>query len=241
MLDFLAQAAAVAPSFGGAGGMWDHIVNDFSNITQPSNFWTFLTVIGLDLMLAADNAIIVGALAAGLPSQQRRKVIVIGVLAALVLRILFALVAVQLMSVVGLIFVGGLLLLWVGWRMWRELRDQTEESPGSPEIVGDEDSGLRPAKSFWGAAWAVGVADVSMSIDNVLAVAGAAKDHPGIMIIGLVFAVALMGIAANFLARLIERYKWIGYIGLILVLYVAVKMIYEGWTNPNVGIGTLFG
>ena len=241
MLDFLAQAAAAAPSFGGVGGMWDHIVNDFSNITQPSNFWTFLTVIGLDLMLAADNAIIVGALAAGLPSQQRRKVIVIGVLAALVLRILFALVAVQLMSVVGLIFVGGLLLLWVGWRMWRELRDQTDESPGSPEIVGDEDSGLRPAKSFWGAAWAVGVADVSMSIDNVLAVAGAAKDHPGIMIIGLVFAVALMGIAANFLARLIERYKWVGYIGLILVLYVAVKMIYEGWTNPLVGIGTLFG
>ena len=245
MIDLLTMAAGTAATaqqgLGGFADMWQHIVNDFANITEPANFWTFLTVIGLDLLLAADNAIIVGALAAGLPADQRRKVIIIGVLAALVLRIAFALVVVQLMSVVGLIFVGGLLLLWVGWKMWREMRDQTGESPGSPEIEGDEDSGLKPAKSFWAAAWAVGIADVSMSLDNVRAVAGAAKDHPGIMIVGLVFAVALMGIAANFLARLIERYKWIGYLGLLLVLYVAVKMMYEGWIDPSVGVGTLFG
>ena len=235
-------AAAAAPfEFGGLDGMWAHIVNDFSNILEPANLNAFFMVIALDLLLAADNAIIVGALAAGLPADQRRKVIIMGVVAALVLRVAFALVVVQLMNFVGLIFIGGLLLLWVGFKMWREFRHMGgESSAGSPEIDGDESSGLRPAKSFWGAAWAVAVADVSMSLDNVLAVAGAAKDHPGIMIIGLVFAVALMGVAANFLARLIERYRWIGFLGLALVLYVAVKMMYQGWVDPVVGVGTLF-
>lgn len=227
---------------GGFSGMWDHIVNDFSNITEPSNLKAFFLVIAIDLLLAADNAIIVGALAAGLPADQRRKVIIMGVLAALVLRIAFALVVVQLMSIVGLIFIGGLLLLWVAFKMWRELRHMGGvHSPGSPEIEGDEHSGLKPAKSFWGAAWAVAIADVSMSLDNVLAVAGAAGEHPGIMIVGLIFAVALMGVAANFLARLIERYKWLAYLGLLLVLYVALKMMYDGWVNPTVGVGTLFG
>lgn len=242
ILDILTHAAAAAPGLGSPAEMWQHIVNDFSNITSPAAFSTFLTVIGLDLVLAADNAIIVGALAAGLPAEQRRKVIIIGVVAALILRILFALVVVQLMQVVGLIFVGGLLLVWVAWKMWREIsHNSAVHSAGSPEISGDETSGIKPAKSFWAAAWAVGVADVSMSLDNVLAVAGAAKDHPGIMIVGLIFAVALMGVAANYLARLIERYKWIAYIGLVLVIYVAVKMMYEGWINPTVGVGTLFG
>ena len=241
MLDFLAQAAAAAQGFGGPGGMWDHIVNDFSNITSPAAFSAFLQVLMIDIVLAGDNAIVVGALAAGLPADQRRKVIIIGVLAALVLRIAFALVVTQLMQIVGLIFVGGLLLIWVAWKMWRELRDQHGESPGSPEIAGDEDSGLRPAKSFAAAAWAVAVADVSMSLDNVLAVAGAARDHPGILIVGLIFAVALMGVAANIIAKYIERYRWIAYIGLAVILYVAVKMIREGWIDPSVGIGTLFG
>jgi YjbE family integral membrane protein len=156
-----------------------------------------------------------------------------------VLRVGFALIVTQLLQVVGLIFVGGLLLLWVSWKMWRELRHGAE-SPGSPEIEGDENSGLRPAKSFAGAVWAVAIADVSMSLDNVLAVAGAARDHPGILIIGLVFAVALMGVAANFIARFIERYRWIAYVGLIVILYVAGKMIYDGWIDPTVGVGTLF-
>jgi YjbE family integral membrane protein len=157
-----------------------------------------------------------------------------------VLRIFFALIVTQLLQIVGLILVGGLLLLWVAWKMWRELHHGAGESGGSPEVAGDEQSGIRPAKSFAGAAWAVAVADVSMSLDNVLAVAGAARDHPGILIVGLIFAVALMGIAANIIARYIERYRWIAYIGLAVILWVALKMIYDGWIDPQVGLGQLF-
>ena len=219
--------------------MWDAIVHDFSNITEPAAFAAFFQVLMIDLVLAGDNAIVVGALAAGLPAEQRRKVIVIGVLAALVLRIGFALIVTQLLQVIGLILVGGLLLLWVAWRMWRDLHHEGE-SWGSEEIVGDEHSGLRPAKSFVGAAWAVAIADVSMSLDNVLAVAGAAREHPGILIVGLIFAVGLMGVAANIIARYIERYRWIAWIGLAVILYVAVRMIYEGWVDPDVGMGRLF-
>jgi YjbE family integral membrane protein len=220
--------------------MWDAIVQDFSNITEPAAFAAFVQVLMIDLVLAGDNAIVVGALAAGLPAEQRRKVIVIGVLAALVLRIGFALIVTQLMQVIGLILVGGLLLLWVAWRMWRDLHHEGE-SWGSEEIVGDEHAGLRPAKSFAGAVWAVAIADVSMSLDNVLAVAGAAREHPGILIVGLIFAVGLMGVAANIIARYIERYRWIAYVGLAVILYVALKMIYEGWVDPDVGMGRLFG
>jgi YjbE family integral membrane protein len=232
-------AAAATAGFGGPAGIWDAIVQDFSNITEPAAFAAFLQVLMIDLVLAGDNAIVVGALAAGLTPDQRRKVIMIGVLAALVLRIAFALVVTQLLQIIGLILVGGLLLLWVAWKMWRELRHEGE-SGGSEEILGDEHSGLRPAKSFGAAVWAVAVADVSMSLDNVLAVAGAARDHPGILIVGLVFAVILMGVAANIIARYIERYRWIGYVGLLVILYVAVKMIYDGWVHPDVGLGKLF-
>ncbi len=235
----LTTLAAASGGFGGPAGIWDTIVHDFSNITEPAAFAAFLQVLMIDLVLAGDNAIVVGALAAGLTPEQRRKVIMIGVLAALVLRIIFALIVTQLLQIVGLILVGGLLLLWVAWRMWRELR-HTGESPGSEEIHGDEHSGLKPAKSFGAAVWAVAVADVSMSLDNVLAVAGAARDHPGILIVGLVFAVILMGVAANIIARYIERYRWIGYVGLIVIVYVAGKMIYDGWVHPDVGLGKLF-
>jgi YjbE family integral membrane protein len=240
ILDILTQAAAAAPGFGSPAEIWQHIVDDFSNIGSPAAMSAFLQVLMIDIVLAGDNAIVVGALAAGLPADQRRKVILIGVLAALVLRVAFALVVQQLMGIVGLIFVGGLLLIWVAWKMWRELREGAH-SAGSPEVQGDEHSGLKPAKSFAAAAWAVAVADVSMSLDNVLAVAGAARDHPGIMIVGLIVAVALMGLAANVIAKYIERYRWIAYVGLAVILYVAVKMIYEGWIDPGVGIGTLFG
>jgi len=241
MIDLLIAAAAQgAPAgFGSPGDIWAAIVNDFSNITEPGALTAFLSVLMIDLVLAGDNAIVVGALAAGLSPEERRKVIFIGVLAALVLRIFFALIVTQLLQVIGLILIGGLLLLWVAWRMWRDLHHEGE-SWGSDEILGDEHSGLRPAKSFSGAVWGVAVADVSMSLDNVLAVAGAARDHPGILIVGLVFAVALMGIAANVIARYIERYKWIAYVGLAVVLYVAVKMIYDGWVDPQVGLGRLF-
>jgi YjbE family integral membrane protein len=241
MIDLLIAAVpAAAEGFGGPAGMWAAIVNDFSNITEPAAMTAFLQVLMIDLVLAGDNAIVVGALAAGLPSEQRRKVIMIGVLAALVLRILFALIVTTLLQVIGLILIGGLLLLWVAWRMWRDLRHPTECSPGSEEIMGDEHSGLRAAKSFSGAVWAVAVADVSMSLDNVLAVAGAARDHPGILIVGLVVAVALMGVAANLIARYIERYRWIAYVGLAVIVYVAIKMIYDGWVDPAVGLGRVF-
>ncbi|HET6940648.1 MAG TPA: YjbE family putative metal transport protein, partial [Sphingomicrobium sp.] len=189
MLEFLLTTlAAVAAHYGAPANIWGAIVSDFSNITEPTAFAAFLQVLMIDLVLAGDNAIVVGALAAGLSADQRRKVILIGVLAALVLRIMFALVVTQLLQIIGLILVGGLLLLWVAWKMWREIRHQGE-SAGSAEIQGDEHSGLRPAKSFAAAVWAVAIADVSMSLDNVLAVAGAARDHPGILIVGLVFAV----------------------------------------------------
>ncbi|WP_397586359.1 YjbE family putative metal transport protein [Sphingorhabdus sp.] len=238
MLEFLIATASAAPSLGGPAEIWGHIVNDFSNLNSSSAWTALASVILLDLVLAGDNAIVVGALAAGLPPEQRKKVIFIGVIAALVLRVVFALMVNILMGVIGLIFVGGLLLIWVAWKMYRDLkRSEATESPGSPEILGDENSGIPAAKSFAAAAWAVAVADVSMSLDNVLAVAGAAKDHPGIMIVGLIFAVALMGIAANVIAQYIERYKWIAWFGMAVIVYVAGKMIYEGWTDPDLGVG----
>ena len=240
MFDQLLAAVAATPlGFGGPADIWASIVKDFSNITQPSAFAAFVQVLMIDLVLAGDNAIVVGALAAGLPAEQRKKVIFIGVLAALVLRILFALVVTQLMQIIGLILVGGLLLLWVSWRMWRDLR-HTGESHGSPEVYGDEHSGLKPAKSFTRAAWAVAIADVSMSLDNVLAVAGAAREHPGILIVGLVFAVALMGVAANIIAKYIERYRWIAWVGLVVIVWVAGNMIHDGIVHPEVGVLQIF-
>ena len=187
----------------------------------------FFEILFIDIVLAGDNAIVVGALAAGLPPAQRKKVILIGVIAALVLRIIFALIVSQLLQIVGLVLAGGILLLWVAWRMYRELRHKGE-SGGSDEIAGDERSGLRPAKSFASAAWGVALADVSMSLDNVLAVAGAAREHPYVLVFGLVLSVLLMGVAANFIARYIERYRWIAWGGLLVILWVALKMIYEG-------------
>lgn len=187
----------------------------------------FLEILFIDIVLAGDNAIVVGALAAGLPSDQRKKVIFIGVLAALVLRIAFALLVTQLLQIVGLVLAGGILLLWVAWRMYREIRHK-DESGGSDEVVGDEHSGLKPAKTFASAAWGVALADVSMSLDNVLAVAGAAREHPYVLVFGLVLSVLLMGAAANLIARYIDRYRWIAWGGLLVILWVALKMIYEG-------------
>ena len=230
MIDFLLVASA-ATNLGGPGDIWAAIVKDFSNITQPAAFAAFMQVLLIDLVLAGDNAIVVGALAAGLPAEQRKKVILIGVLAALVLRIIFALMVTWLLGIVGLVLAGGFLLLWVAWRMYRDIKGHAGESAGSPEIVGDEHSGIKSTKTFAGAAWGVAVADVSMSLDNVLAVAGAAREHPGILIVGLIFAVALMGIAANIIAQYIERYRWIAWVGLVVIVYVAGKMIVEGWSE----------
>jgi YjbE family integral membrane protein len=210
-----------------------------ASLITPSAIAAFIEIIAIDIVLAGDNAIVVGALAAGLPADQRRKVIMIGVLAALVLRIVFALIVTQLLQVVGLVLAGGLLLLWVAWRMYREIRNP-DESVGSEEIVGDERSGLTAAKSFTGAVCGVAVADVSMSLDNVLAVAGAAREHPWVLVFGLLLSVLLMGIAANVVARYIERYRWIAWVGLLVILWVALKMIWEGAGHVAPVIAPLF-
>ncbi|HKP33828.1 MAG TPA: YjbE family putative metal transport protein [Sphingomicrobium sp.] len=213
---------------------------DIANLVTPGAIAAFFEILFIDIVLAGDNAIVVGALAAGLPPQQRKKVILIGVLAALVLRVVFALIVTQLLQIVGLVLAGGLLLLWVAWRMYRELRDPND-NPGSDEILGDEHSGLRAPRSFASAAWGVALADVSMSLDNVLAVAGAARDHPWVLVFGLILSVLLMGLAANFIARYIERYRWIAWIGLLVILWVALKMIYEGAGHVAPVIAPMFG
>jgi YjbE family integral membrane protein len=214
----LAGVAGAEPAI---GGLWGDIISDFGNIGDPAALSAFLQVLMIDVVLAGDNAIVVGSIAAGLPPAQRRKVIAIGVVAALVLRIIFALMVTWLMGFVGLVLAGGLLLLFVAWKMYRDLRGPVhhDESAG----------GLTPAKGFLAAAWSVAIADVSMSLDNVLGVAGAARDHPGILIVGLAVAVAMMGIAANIIARYIERFRWIAWVGLAVIVYVAGKMIWEGW------------
>jgi YjbE family integral membrane protein len=197
----------------------------FAFMQEPGAWAALGKVIMIDLVLAGDNAIVIGALAAGLPPADRKKVIALGMVAALVMRIAFALVVTQLLDVVGIRLAGGLLLLWVCWKMYRELKPDTKVVLDDGTIAHDAPP---PAKTFWGAAWAVAIADLSMSLDNVLAVAGASKHHTEIMIIGLVLSVALMGIAANYIARLIERYHWIGWVGLLLILYVALEMIIVG-------------
>lgn len=198
-----------------------------AGLISASAIAAFFEILFIDIVLAGDNAIVVGALAAGLPPEQRKKVIMIGVAAALVLRIAFALVVSQLLQVVGLVLAGGILLLWVAWKMYRELRHKGE-SAGCEEIAGDEHSGLKPARTFASAAWGVAVADVSMSLDNVLAVAGAAREHPWVLVFGLILSVLLMGVAANLIARYIDRYRWLAWVGLLVILWVALKMIYEG-------------
>ncbi len=195
---------------------------------SPAAIAALVQVLLIDLVLAGDNAIVIGALAAGLPLDQRKRVILIGIIAALALRIVFALMVGWLLGIVGLVLAGGLLLLWVAWKMYREMHHGAANA-GSQEVVGDERSGLPPAKTFAAAAWSVALADVSMSLDNVLAVAGAAKDHPGILIFGLILSVGLMGVAANFIAKYIERYRWIAWVGLAVIVWVAGKMIWEGW------------
>ena len=208
-------------------------------LISASALTAFVEILFIDIVLAGDNAIVVGALAAGLPAEQRRKVILIGVLAALVLRIAFALIVSQLLQIVGLVLAGGILLLWVAWRMYRELRHK-DESGGSSEVEGDEHSGLKPARSFASAAWGVALADVSMSLDNVLTVAGAARDPPYVLVFGLVLSVLLMGAAANMIARYIDRYRWIAWVGLAVILWVACKMIYEGAGHVAPVIAPLF-
>jgi len=189
-----------------------------------------LQVVVIDLVLAGDNAVVIGLAAAGLPAEQRRRAIVVGIVAATALRIVFAGVATQLLQVIGLLLAGGVLLLWVCWKMWRELRHTAKQDHDAEDALAGVDAhgNGAPRKTFAQAAWQIVIADVSMSLDNVLAVAGAAVGHLDVLVIGLLMSVALMGTAANFIAKLLERYRWISYIGLAIVLYVAITMIWHG-------------
>ena len=202
----------------------------------------FFQVLMIDLVLAGDNAVAVGLAAAGLPSDQRRRVIFYGLAAAVALRIAFALVTVQLLQIGGILIIGGgLLLLWVCWRMWRDLHEGHEEEEAYAHASLEDATGIdvdsspsagggvgTPRKTFKQAFFTIFMADVSMSLDNVLAVAGAAREHPWVLVFGLVLSIALMGLAATFIARLLQRHRWIAYVGLAVILYVAVEMIYRG-------------
>jgi YjbE family integral membrane protein len=200
-----------------------------------SDIIALFQVILIDLVLAADNAIVIGLAAAGLSPQQRTKAVLVGIIAATVLRITFAAATSRLLKVTGLVLAGGALLLWVSWKMFRELRLSTETKASAIEAVSGIDINAdgtiaRHArrKSFAQAASQIIIADVSMSLDNVLAVAGAAREHFAILIIGLALSVALMGVAANYIARLLHDHRWIAYAGLLIVLYVAIEMMYRG-------------
>jgi len=187
-----------------------------------------LQVVLIDLVLAGDNAVVIGLAAAGLPAEQRRRAIVVGIIAATGLRIVFAGVATQLLQVIGLLLAGGVLLLWVCWKMWRELREQAAHSNQLAFSHGSASNTEVRRKTFGQAAMQIVAADVSMSLDNVLAVAGAAREHPYILAFGLLLSVALMGVAADLLGRVLQKQRWIAYVGLAIIVYVAFEMIYRG-------------
>jgi YjbE family integral membrane protein len=206
-----------------------------SELISPEALSAFFQVIFIDLVLAGDNAIVIGLAASGLPREQRNKAILVGIIAATVLRIFFASITTWLLAIVGLLVAGGILLLWVCWKMWRELRTSAAEAHAAQEALADEDldrsGGIAenaPRKTFRQAALQIVIADVSMSLDNVLAVAGAAREHPIVLVFGLALSIALMGAAASFIANLLQRYRWIAYVGLLIILYVALAMIWEG-------------
>ena len=182
-------------------------------------------VILIDLVLAGDNAVVIGMAAAGLPSAQRRRAILVGILAATAMRIVFAYVAVELLAIVGLVLAGGILLLWVSWKMWRDLRASAR---AEEDAAFNETGATSVRKTFGRAVRQIVVADISMSVDNVLAVAGAAREHPSVLVLGLLLSIVLMGLAANLIARLLHKHRWIAYVGLAIVLYVALDMIWRG-------------
>jgi len=206
-----------------------------TELLTSENLAMFFQVVMIDLVLAGDNAIVIGLAASGLPQEQRAKVILVGMIAATILRILFAGITTQLLKLVGLVFAGGLLLLWVCWKMWRELRTSAEEENEAAEALVGYDINAdgtiaAPAsrKTFAQATGQIIVADISMSLDNVLAVAGAAREQPVVLVFGLVLSIALMGVAASYIARLLQNHRWIAYVGLAVILYVALEMIYRG-------------
>ena len=209
---------------------------DFGAIFTAAGLAKLVQIVIGDLTMAGDNVVIMGSLASGLPARERRKVLMFGVGMALVFLIAFALLATQLLRVTGLVFAGGLLLLWVAYNMWRELHPRAKQvvahDPVMPAVEGPPAS-----KTLLQAAIAITIADLSMSLDNVLLVASIARENPALLFIGLTFSVLFMGFAANYVARMIERYSWINYVGLIVILWVACSMIYEGWIGGEHVLG----
>ncbi len=193
-----------------------------------STLFILVQLLLIDLVLAGDNAIIIGLAVARLPAKQRRIAILVGIAGATLIRILFALVAVQLLAIIGLTLAGGILLLWVVWKSARELAGSKHEA----------ENGAAPPQTLRGAIWRIVIADISMSLDNVLGVAGAARGHPWLLAIGLIISIALMGVAASFIARILQRYSWLAWVGIAIVFYVALHMIWEGWHQlaPHLGI-----
>jgi len=200
---------------------------NFGEILTPAGFAVLLQVILIDLTMAGDNVVIMGTLTSGLPARERRKVIMLGVAIAVVFLIAFALVATQLLKITGLLLAGGLLLLWVAYNMYRELRPSKDVTADDPHTAAVE--GPPASKTVLQAAIQVTIADLSMSLDNVLAVAAAARQHPSVLFVGLALSVTFMGIAAGFVARLIHRFPLVAWAGLLMILYVALKMIWDGW------------
>lgn len=205
----------------------------------------FFQVVMIDVALAGDNAVAVGLSAAGLPPKQRRTAIILGLAGAVVMLIGFALITVQLLQVVGLLLAGGLLLLWVCWKMWRDLgahgRELVAEGEAALEAATGVEIGAHPrhaakAKTIGQALLQILIADLTMSLDNVLAVAGAAREHPQVLVIGLLLSITLMGVAATWIAKLLHRFRWLGYVGLVIVLGVSVRMIWEGHRNVVVDV-----
>jgi YjbE family integral membrane protein len=208
---------------------------NFSAILTPAGLANLGQIIVGDLTMAGDNVVIMGSLASGLPAKDRRKVLMFGVGMALVFLIFFAVIATQLLKVTGLVFAGGLLLLWVAYNMFREMRPAADQVADDPDTAAIE--GPPRSKSLLRAAVQIMVADLSMSLDNVLLVASIARENPALLFVGLTFSVLFMGFAANYVAKLIQRFHWINYIGLIVILYVAVGMIYEGWIGDDHVLG----
>jgi YjbE family integral membrane protein len=200
---------------------------NFAEILTPAGFAVLLQVILIDLTMAGDNVVIIGTLTSGLPARQRRKIIALGVAIAVIFLIAFALIATQLLKVTGLLIAGGLLLLWVAYNMYRELSPAKIETADDPETATVE--GPPASKTFLQAAVQITIADLSMSLDNVLAVAAAARQHPSVLFVGLALSVTIMGLAAGIVARLIHRFPLLAWAGLLMILYVALKMIWEGW------------
>src|SRR5438874_926694 len=187
----------------------------------------------INVVLSGDNAVVIGMVAARVDARQRRKVILWGMGAAVVLRILLALVAVDLLNILGLSLAGGIILLWVAWRLYRDIREQNEEKAGLETMAAHARGGAAKDGSvstvpLSRAIWQIAVADISMSVDNVLAIAGAANQNVPVLVIGLVVSVALMGVAATYIARLLQRYPALSYVGVALIVYVGFEMIWEG-------------